>query len=614
MKRLFFLLFGFCSYVIAAASPGKMIKDAIQLIAALKRSNAYIEDVSGNRVYNSPVQITRVWEKDVCRLWIVNKGDHPVSLNNIVLFEVDGTLLNSNYKIYGEGFQKLTQLGGTLGKPVSLGGYTDEGHYKLSGPHNMPTAYGMFNLTLSERSHLLFGFSTCRKFIGRISFNAGKIMVSVDGENLTLKPGQRLQLEDFMLSAGTDRNALYDALARQIAKTHRPLLNKQVPVGWCSWYCYGPGVTQKDIQENLKGFATELPAVKYIQIDDGFQPFMGDWLDENPAYGSLANTLENIRQNGFVPAIWLAPFIAEKKSRLFREHPDWFVKDSSGQPLNSATIGFGGWRNGPWYVLDGTHPQAQAYLKQVVKTMREKWGVEYFKLDANYWGAIHKGVHYDKNATRIEAYRQGMKAILEACGTNTVVLGCNAPVWPSLGLVTSFRTSNDVFRDWNSFTSTGRENLYRGWQNGKLWYNDPDCLVLVPNNGSGKDVPQNEYMFHASIVHAVGGLVLLGDKYANLTPAQFEVIKKELQPTGKGAQFTTDEFQTGITDMGNEQFYYFLNWDDKKTVTLKIKLKGRATLKNFWEGTALGVHEGEYEVKDLAPRTAIVIKATLVKE
>ena len=37
-----------------------------------------------------------------------------------------------------------------------------------------------------------------------------------------------------------------------------------------------------------------------------------------------------------------------------------------------------------------------------------QWGCTYFKLDANFWGAIHGGHFHDPRATRIEAYR-GMK-------------------------------------------------------------------------------------------------------------------------------------------------------------------------------------------------------------
>ena len=244
--------------------------------------------------------------------------------------------------------------------------------------------------------------------------------------------------------------------------------------------------------------------------------------------------------------------------------------------------------------------------------MREKWGVEYFKLDANYWGAIHNGIHYDKSATRIEAYRAGMKAILEACDSNTVVLGCNNPMWASLGLITATRSSNDVSRDWPSFRSTAKENLMRSWQNGKLWYTDPDCLLLAPNGNDGKQLSPNEFLFHATVVHAVGGLMLLGDKYKSLSEKQFDIIRKQLHPTGKGARFTNDRFETGMTDLGSEQYYYFLNWDDQKTVTLKIKLKAKSSLENYWEGSNLGFHEGEYEVKDLPPHAAVIIKGIVI--
>ena len=36
-------------------------------------------------------------------------------------------------------------------------------------------------------------------------------------------------------------------------------------------------------------------------------------------------------------------------------------------------------------------------------------GCTYFKLDANFWGAIHGGHFHDPRATRIEAYRRGLE-------------------------------------------------------------------------------------------------------------------------------------------------------------------------------------------------------------
>ena len=80
--------------------------------------------------------------------------------------------------------------------------------------------------------------------------------------------------------------------------------------------------------------------------------------------------------------------------------------------------------------------------------MREEWGCTYFKLDANFWGAMHGGRFHDPRATRIEAYRRGMQAILRGAGDG-FILGCNHPIWPSFGLIHGSRSSNDIKRTWD---------------------------------------------------------------------------------------------------------------------------------------------------------------------
>ena len=101
----------------------------------------------------------------------------------------------------------------------------------------------------------------------------------------------------------------------------------------------------------------------------------------------------------------------------------------------------------------------------------------------------------------MEAYRRGMEAVIRGAGSDAVILGCNAPVWPSPGLVTAMRVSNDIGLP-GQFSGTARESLSRNWQNGRLWVNDPDCVLLAGN----KDIPRNVWLLHASVIHAVGGL------------------------------------------------------------------------------------------------------------
>src|SRR5205085_3371070 len=142
-----------------------------------------------------------------------------------------------------------------------------------------------------------------------------------------------------------DRNALLAALADQIARHHPRLRFEPEPTGWCSWYCFGPRVKASQVLANLDAVAAHGPPLRYVQIDDGYQPAMGDWLDTGPGFGGGArDVLRQIKDKGFEPAIWVAPFIAEKGSKLFGQHPDWFMKDADGQPLGADRVTFPGWR------------------------------------------------------------------------------------------------------------------------------------------------------------------------------------------------------------------------------------------------------------------------------
>ncbi len=523
--------------------------------------------------------------------------------------------------LYAESFQMLGQIGGTLAAPLDWGSYADRSHYKLEEPEGLRTAHGMMLLRPDQDAQVLIGFSSCRRFDGRISFDAERLLVSQDCEGLELAPGETWQLEEFFAEAAPDRETLLNHLCQRIEKNHpRRTGFKAPPLGWCSWYCFGPKVSGPDIQRNLGWIATNAPQLRYIQIDDGYQPWMGDWLETGKSFGGdIKSVLRDIRTRGFEPAIWVAPFIASPQSKLFRDHPDWFIQDADGKPLRSDKVGFGGWRLGPWYALDGTHPEAQKFLENTFRVMRQEWGCTYFKLDANYWGTLHQGRFYDPKATRIQAYRRGMEALLRGAG-KAFILGCNHPLWPSLGLVDGARSSMDISRDWHSIRDIGRQNLWRGWQNGRFWWNDPDCLLLSPGmvmDNSGKAtgataLPFNEVLFHATAVHATGGMMLSGDDLPTLTPEQTGMLRKMIPPTGRAASFADETLQVGRTRLGKVEYLYFFNWDNQPA-DRKVKLSRRVSLKNYWTGEPLGSHEGEYLVPGLAPHTALLLEATPTK-
>jgi len=571
-----------------------------QFIKALKSSAPVVYTADGS-IAPDYIKVIRNWNNDQCEIRIVNTGRAPLKLKEVVT-GIAGKILPSATPFYAEGFQMLTQTAGTLAHPETLGNYTDAGHYKIPQPEGYLAVYNLLRLYPANGDQVLLGYTSSRRFVSKFYISADTIKTVTDLENLELAPGADFNLEELMVITGRDGNILLDRFAARIQEHHPRLEFKQPPTGWCSWYCFGPKVTAQNIYDNLDYIKNNIPALKYIQVDDGYQPHMGDWLESGNSFGgNVQQVLHTIREKGFEPAIWVAPFICDSNSAIYKDHKDWLVKDTSGAPLRSDLVTFGGWRLKPWYVLDGTHPAVQQHLQQLFHTMRNEWGVTYFKLDANFWGAIHGGRFYDTKATRVEAYRRGMEAILKGSG-DAFILGCNHPLWPSLGLIHGSRSSMDIKRSWSVFERSGRENLYRVWQNGRLWWNDPDCLVLTGN------LPDNEFNFHAALLYATGGMLLSGDDLTKISRQRLHVLEKALPPAAKAAAFEGTGFEIGkLTTTAGKQVI-LLNWQSSSR-KLTVKLDQRYQVSDYWTGADLGIHNGSF-VMDLAGHDGRVLLLT----
>jgi alpha-galactosidase len=527
----------------------------------------------------SAVTLTGQRSGDLYRARLTNTGKTPVHVREVALFRITHDLPDDT-ALYGESFQMLSQTAGTLAKPIHIG-YDELAHYKIPQPADARVVTGMITLTPPGGETQLLGFTSCRRFNGRFYLRPKSIEVVLDTEGLALGPGESWDMEEFLFTSGSSRAALLNELADRIAVNHPPLKFAKPPAGWCSWYCFGSRVTAKNVMDNLEAIAKDAPQLKYVQLDDGYQPAMGDWLETGRAFGGgVQNLLQNIRKQGFEPAIWVAPFIAEAGSHIFQQHPDWFMKGEDGKPLSADKVTFQGWRRGPWYALDGTNPEVQKHLESVFRTMREQWGVTYFKLDANFWGAMHGGKLYDPKATRIEAYRRGMQAVLKGAG-DSFILGCNHPIWPSFGLIHGSRSSGDVKRVWDTFQKIARQNLNRNWQNGKLWWNDPDAVTLSGN------MPMEEYRFHASVAVAAGGLVLSGDDLSTLPADRLAMLKKLLPPTGVAAEFEDEKLRIGTVKLKDRTLICVFNWGGDEAM-IPVKLARAGSVTDLWSGKDYG--------------------------
>src|SRR5260370_30206477 len=220
------------------------------------------------------LSVERSWSGEVCKAKLVNNGKRAVRVKQVVLFTLPHGLPADTH-LYGESFQMLSQTSGTLARPVDLG-YSEPKHYKIPQPEGAVALSGL--LTLGGSTTL--AFTSCRRFIGRFFLREKTLEVVMDTEGLELGPGQSWELEEFTI-ASTPAN-----VAARINQNHPPRnLFPAPPTGWCSWYCFGPRVTAQQVLDNLDKIAKDIPRLKYVQIDDGYQPAMGDWLETGKAFG-----------------------------------------------------------------------------------------------------------------------------------------------------------------------------------------------------------------------------------------------------------------------------------------------------------------------------------------
>jgi len=430
-------------------------------------------------------------------------------------------------------------------------------------------------------------------------------------DGIAVPPGGRLSSERLLLEptrAPLQAMERYgDALGRSMGARPRT----DVVTGWCSWYCYWQGISEQHIIANLEELARrreELP-LEYVQIDDGWQANIGDWLEVNEKFPhGLKWLVERILRAGFKAGLWLAPFLMGANSRLYRDHPDWAVQYKPDKPF----IAMQNWGQ-DCYALDLSHPEVIDWLTTVFRTVCEDWGFDYVKIDFIYAGAVD-GIRHDANITRAQAYRRGLEAIREAVGER-FILACGNPIGPSIGLVDGARIGPDVAPFWHpaggsarnerdrmsepSCLNAIRNSITRWWMHGRLWQNDPDCLLA---RDSETALTLDEVRSLATVIAMSGGMILDSDDLTLLSDERREWLSVLLPPYGKAAR-PLDLFDSEMPalmelDCGSHRMLAMFNWSDwsdwsDKSAEIEAQLPdGESEVFDVWTRAHLGAVRG----------------------
>jgi alpha-galactosidase len=313
-------------------------------------------------------------------------------------------------------------------------------------------------------------------FLGSLGLDAHVVL-----DGTILQGAYESNSSDWFLGMGEE-----EAIFKQYASLLKERLGAgratSAPRVWCSWYSLYTEITEKQLFKILGDLNTQEWPVGVFQIDDGWQQGIGDWEPNSKFASGMEEIAAWIKAAEKTPGLWLAPLLAAPSSSLFKDHPDWMLRDPRGKFV-SAGFNWGE----PMYALDTTHPGALAWLAELMKKVRG-WGYDYVKLDFLYAGALPGQRHFDM--PREAAYRSGLKVIREALG-EAYFLTCGAPILPSIGLCDAMRIGPDVASYWDNrrdrdllgnYAVPGGQNalrtsLHRLWLQ-PLLHTDPDVVYF----------------------------------------------------------------------------------------------------------------------------------------
>lgn len=497
---------------------------------------------------------------------------------------------------------------------------------------------------VSERSSLLLGFTTNAKQYTRILMDSldsngllKKLITICQTDSIPLSMlSEELKSSEELLVEFAVQNKGYQLLenwANETGKKMNALVSesKKPLAGWCSWYYYYTKIIEQQMVENVEFFKThkDFP-LDLVQLDDGYQKSVGDFLTLNEKFpksiesgNGLGWLTEVIHESGKLAGLWIAPFFALKESKLFIEHPDYFIKDKKGNFLKTHYNVMWG---GELYGLDLSKDEVVQYVKNHARYISEKWNFDFLKIDFIFASEVLESDYAVKGFTRAQILRRGVEAIRRGFGKDKIILGCGAPLGPCIGLVDVMRIGTDTAANWVSFEFLSRfantnvpalkpallATLNRAYMHNTLWINDPDCVV-VRENKSKLTIP--EIQTELTIFGLSGGQVFYSDDMTLLSEERIHYAKL-LTPIHRASAVTTDLLcnyppkyfsESETTPFGDFTIAAVINWDGAKKEILKLSeiMDIRFSSKysehqkfaifEYWTKKFLGVHSLEEE-------------------
>lgn len=451
--------------------------------------------------------------------------------------------------------------------------------------------------------YLLVGILTWQCFPGKLIFHNGILSVCFTGDNKIIRPQEEINLEKIFVTSTANWSDALKLYSSALAKINHCSPKEINWSGWGTWDYYAGTFGEQEIVDNMSMLDDFVLENKLIQIDDGYSVW-GDWLDvrEDKFPSGIAAVSSSIINNGGIAGLWLAPFVANKKSKLVDEHPDWFLYTEDGLPLTSSNS----------YVLDYSQNEVCAWLAEILTVMKQSWGIKYFKLDFLDQGTIPCRSAVD-GITSFERFHRCFKTIQSALGNDVYILGCTAVFGTCLGYVDSIRTGPDISPQFEHIKESAMCNIGSYFLHKKNFNCDPDYLVVRAIededdercNKSNKfgTLSLDEAQLWGDFISTFGNVVIAGDKLSILRKERKKILQHVMTNGFADECFPIDLWARGIDNIPS----YILsrknitvrlslfNWDDEPK---EMKISGFTANETFFsEHKVFKTHNSELKIK-----------------
>lgn len=515
-------------------------------------------------------------------------------------------------------FKKVALVANTLISPFGdyhLHPYTNKkGHlhgwtYSYIRPHTYQPI--SFFGSVDERSgYTLFKFEAR----GQNS----KIIISKDCKDLHLAKGNNFAGFNIYIGNGTENDVFdtyFDLIKEHVSTVTSKhtfpdsgRVNPNGAAGFTSWYNYYTHINETIISENLHAFAKHQVPLDFFQIDDGWQPAVGDWMQANQKFpNGLKPITQSIKLQSYQAGLWLAPFICQHQSELYKQHPDFLLRKPNGKPVTAAYNFL--WRSF-MYALNFYNPRVQDYLKRVFDTILNQWDFDLVKLDFLYAVALQP----PPGKTRGQVMYEAMEWLRQTVG-DKLILGCGVPLGAAFGQTDYCRIGPDIHLSWDmvllkwlgsregvSTLSAIKNAIHRRQLNGRAFANDPDVSILRNTNHSLN--PEQKFTLFF-VNQLFGSLQFVSDNIDEYPPDTLHLYLSQFPLKQKNVHLAVqqkDVYQIHFS-IGNLHYLAYCNLTgNKTTVNLSADTAQLpSTMQSYFYSNQTKVHLFAHETIELKP-------------